>query len=79
MCYRPGLTATFTRLFPDIGSRSLTEPSSPEASPCLERDKLSARPPQHYDFDKNSNQLIPKIFVVETGRLMAQIVVLLVI
>src|SRR5208283_5098356 len=33
----------FHRLFPNIGSKIITEPGSLEDSPCLERDKLSNR------------------------------------
>jgi hypothetical protein len=37
----------FHRLFPNAGFKIITEPSSLEDSPCLERDKLSNR---HADF-----------------------------
>ena len=37
------LTVTFDRLFPNIGSQIITERSSLEDLPCLERDKLSNR------------------------------------
>jgi len=46
---------TFYRLFPNIGFKIITETSSLEDSPCLERDKLSNRHLQHDRFRWNGN------------------------
>ena len=46
---------TFYRLFPNIGFKIITETSSLEDSPCLERDKLSNRRRQHDRFRRNGN------------------------
>ena len=40
-------TATFYRLFPNAGSKIITEQGSLEDLPCLERDKLSNRQLQY--------------------------------
>ena len=47
-------TETFHRLFPKTGSKIITETSSPEDSPCLERNKLSNRQIHCRAFRRNS-------------------------
>ena len=51
----PRLNFAFTRLFPFIGFQIITEPSSLEDLPCLERDNLSIRHLQPDSFLGNSN------------------------
>ena len=46
---------TFYRLFTNIGFKIITETSSLEDSPCLERDKLSNGHPNHNPSQPNSN------------------------
>ena len=56
MFYCPRLYCALTRLFPLTGFQIITEPSSPEDLPCLERDKRSIRQRNHRRFCLNSNE-----------------------
>jgi len=58
---------TFHRLFPNAGFKIITEPSSLEDSPCLERDKPSNRRDQYRRCRRNSNNN-RQLFFCDTSR-----------
>jgi hypothetical protein len=58
----------FHRLFPNAGSKIITELSSLEDSPCLERDKLSNRRFQYRIFRRNGNNNRQLSFCRQSGR-----------
>jgi hypothetical protein len=55
------LSKALTRLFPIIGFQIITETSSPEDLPGIERDKQSIRPVEDGGFPPNSNENRKKV------------------
>jgi len=66
-CFAVRLTVAFQGLFPNVGSKIITEPSSPEDSPRLQKDKLSNRREQDAHFLRIGKEYIQYIYCPANG------------